>query len=248
MILPPMILPPVVGHRGVAGHAPENTLAGIAMAKEMGLRAVELDVALTEDGVPVLFHDLTLERTSDGQGSVDAHRAEDLARRDAGSWFHPDFAGEPIPTLAAALAAIAEFDLGLCLEIKPQPGADEATAEAAVEALAAGWTRADPPAITSFSMIALAAARAAEPDLPRCANFAHGTVDDWLAAAEAQACTAIHVNRESLDPDSVGAIKTAGYACGAFTVNSFWEARRLADAGVDYIFTDTPGEVAEAFA
>ena len=238
-----MILPRINGHRGAAAHAPENTVEGIRAAKEMGVGAVELDVALTRDGVPVLFHDTTIERTTDGQGQVNAYSLEDLRRRDAGSWFGPDFAGAKIPTLAEAIAEIQQLGLHANFEIKPQPGEDEVTAQATAAEVTRSWNGAIPPLLSSFSMIALAAARAANPNLPRAAIFAHGTPDDWLAGAAETAVTSVHVNKESLDADTVAAIKDAGHLCGAYTVNSYWEAKRLFDAGVDYIFTDAPDEV-----
>jgi len=235
-----MILPRINGHRGVAAHAPENTLEGIRKAKEMGVDAVEVDVALTKDGVAVLFHDSTIERTTDGSGRLDTHTAAELARRDAGSWFHADFAGAKIPTFAEALALVQDLGLGINVECKPQPGADEATAVEMIAEIGRSWRQPNPPLLASFSTAALAAAQDAAPGLPRAAIFAHGTPAEWLAAAGPLAVTSVHVNKESLDKDSVGDIKASGYACGAYTVNSYWEAQRLFDAGVDYVFSDAP--------
>ncbi|MCZ6763645.1 MAG: glycerophosphodiester phosphodiesterase family protein, partial [Alphaproteobacteria bacterium] len=237
------ILPPINGHRGAAAHAPENTIEGIRKAAARGVRGVELDVAVTQDGGAVLFHDKTVERTTDGQGQLNAHTIGDLARRDAGSWFHPDFAGAKIPTLAQALAVLQELDLKVNLEIKPQPGEDAATALAMIAEIARAWTQPHPPLLSSFSMESLAAARQAAPDIPRAAIFAHGHAADWLATAAPNTVTSIHANKESLDRDAIAAIKAAGHLAGAYTVNSHWEAKRLFDAGVDYIFSDAPDEV-----
>lgn len=81
---------PIIGHRGAAGSAPENTLAAFDLALEQGAEALELDVRLTADGVPVVLHDATLERTTDGQGLVAATTLERLRRLDAGARFTTD--------------------------------------------------------------------------------------------------------------------------------------------------------------
>ena len=240
-----MILPRINGHRGAAAHAPENTLEGIRKAKDLGVDAVEIDVALTKDGVAVLFHDQTIERTTDGSGRLDAHSLDDLKRRDAGSWFSADFSGAKIPTLAEALTLIQELGLKVNLECKPQPAADDATAREMIAEIARHWHQADPPLLASFSMTSLAAAKDAAPNIPRAAIFAHGAPAEWLADAAPHAPTSIHVNKESLDKDSVAAIRGAGYLCGAYTVNSYWEAQRLFDAGVDYVFSDEPDALAK---
>src|SRR5205823_5258846 len=88
------MLPPVIGHRGAAASAPENTLAGLRRAKALGCAWVEFDVRLTGDGALVLCHDAALERTTSGSGRVSATSLAAIAKCDAGSWFDPSFAGE----------------------------------------------------------------------------------------------------------------------------------------------------------
>src|SRR5947199_8504280 len=90
----PLQLPPVIGHRGAAAHAPENTLAGLRRAKALGCSWVEFDVRLTADNEPVLLHDNRLERTTDGRGRVSAMSLAAVRRHDAGPWFHSSFSGQ----------------------------------------------------------------------------------------------------------------------------------------------------------
>jgi len=92
-------LPRIIGHRGVAGHAPENTLASIREAAAMGLMWVEFDVMMTKDGELVLIHDESLDRTTDGDGRVPKTSLAELKERDAGGWFDKRFQNERIPTL-----------------------------------------------------------------------------------------------------------------------------------------------------
>src|SRR5437764_8171860 len=104
----PLPLPPVIGHRGAAASAPENTLAGLRRAKALGCTWVEFDVRLTADGALVLCHDARLDRTTDRTGRVAAQSLATVRQCDAGSRFGPAFAGEPVPTLGEALAFAAE--------------------------------------------------------------------------------------------------------------------------------------------
>ena len=131
---PALQLPPVIGHRGAAARAPENTLAGLRRAKALGCSWVEFDVRLTADGVPVLCHDARLDRTTDrtraGGGPEPSRRSGDC---DAGAWFGPAFAGERVPTLDEALALAAELDLGANIEIKAERGREYATAAAVAD-------------------------------------------------------------------------------------------------------------------
>ncbi|MCC7269211.1 MAG: glycerophosphodiester phosphodiesterase, partial [Rhodocyclaceae bacterium] len=90
--------PRLIAHRCGGALAPENTLAGLRKAFELGYRAVEFDVMLSGDGTPVLIHDETLERTTDGRGRVADTSDAELARLDAGSWRGAQFAGEPLPS------------------------------------------------------------------------------------------------------------------------------------------------------
>ncbi|GMA50899.1 glycerophosphoryl diester phosphodiesterase [Alicyclobacillus contaminans] len=93
-------------HRGWSARYPENTMASFQAALELGVRGIELDVQLSKDGIPVVLHDDTVQRTTDGQGRVRDFTWSHLRQLDAGSWFHPRFSGETIPTLGEVLALV----------------------------------------------------------------------------------------------------------------------------------------------
>ncbi|WP_019122206.1 glycerophosphodiester phosphodiesterase [Brevibacillus massiliensis] len=96
-----------MAHRGWSGKAPENTMAAIKLAlSEPSVRAIEVDVQFSADGVPVLFHDFTLERTTDGRGLLADHTYRQLRALDAGGWMDARYSKEPIPTLEEALTAV----------------------------------------------------------------------------------------------------------------------------------------------
>src|SRR5205814_5101727 len=125
----------VIAHRGASGTHPENTLAAFRRAVELGADMIELDVQLTRDGEVVVFHDATLERTTDGAGAVSDRTLAEIRRLDAGAWFGPAFRGTRVPTLAEVLAAV-----GLPVNVELKPVGDdglEARALAVVESAGA---------------------------------------------------------------------------------------------------------------
>ena len=132
----PLRLPRVIGHRGAAGRAPENTLAGLRHAAQLGASWVEFDVRLSADGAPVVMHDSTLRRTTGAPGRVSTTPMETLASLDAGAWFDPRFAGECVPSLEAALGCARELGLGAIVELKPAPGRAADLVESALRAIA----------------------------------------------------------------------------------------------------------------
>lgn len=108
----------VIAHRGFSAEAPENTVAALVAGVDAGADAVEFDLHTAGDGTPVLLHDVTLRRTTDGRGRVTDYSADQLSELDAGSWFAEDFSGEPLPTLAAALAAVPDEAIRVYAELK----------------------------------------------------------------------------------------------------------------------------------
>jgi len=108
----------IVAHRGYSARAPENTVAALEMAIAARADALEFDLHAASDGSPYLFHDATLERTTDGFGRIHSTTPEELAGLDAGSWFDPRFAGEPVPPLRDALDAVGTRAGKLYPEIK----------------------------------------------------------------------------------------------------------------------------------
>lgn len=231
--------PRVIAHRGGGVHAPENTLVGIRVAHSLGFGGVEFDVRLARFGVPVLMHDDTLDRTTDGSGPVNDRDAAELRGLDAGSWFGNEFGGEHVPTFEAAAALCRSLGLWANVEIKAGP--DEDAAETGrIVAMQAGrlWQAAGPaPLLSSFSEPALLAARAAAPELPR-ALLVEAVPDDWRARLEALGCRALHCRHDAITPALVDSIHEAGCGVLAYTVNAVGRAVRLFEFGVDAVVTD----------
>jgi glycerophosphoryl diester phosphodiesterase len=236
-------LPPVIGHRGAAGAAPENTLASIRKARELGVSWIEFDVKLTKDGHAILFHDDCLERTTDGRGAVAATTLAELSRLDAGGWFGAAFRGEPVPTLGQALALCAGLGLGINVEIKPCPGREVETAQVTVATLLDVWPRDRPaPLVSSFSRACLAVARDLAPELPR--GYLAGTLPRrWRELMAEYACTTMHLNHRRIVPGQRAALLAAGVPVVLYTVNDGLRARRHLEAGVAAVITDHVDQV-----
>jgi glycerophosphoryl diester phosphodiesterase len=115
----------IIAHRGYSARAPENTLVAVETAIAAGADAVEFDLHVTADGTPVLFHDETLGRTTDGEGALRDRTLAELRRLDAGSWFAPAFAGEAIPTFAEALGRLRERIGRVYPEVKGYRGPED---------------------------------------------------------------------------------------------------------------------------
>ncbi len=230
--------PRYAAHRGAGKLAPENTLAAMREGYRHGYRMVEFDVKLSADGVPFLLHDDTLDRTTDGAGRADALTWSQLAQLDAGSWHSATYAGEPLPTLrAVALWAIA--NAVVCnVEIKPMPGRERETGTVVAREVRALW-RAAPvqPLLSSFATDALAAARAAMPELPR-ALLVEEVPPDWQARLAQLACVALNADWRTLDADKIAAGHGSGYWVLTYTVNDAQQVEQLATWGVDAIITD----------
>ena len=234
------LLPPVIGHRGVAACAPENTLAGLRKAKELGCRWVEFDVRLTADRQLILLHDQRLERTTDGRGKAIALPLATIRRSDAGCRFSTSFRGEQVPTLAEAVAVLGELGIGANIELKAAHGRGAETGALASAMLRQLWPRPLPePLVSSFDHEALAGARAANPEVLLGLLF-HVVPENWQLMAESIGCSTIHANHRGLHPALVADIRDAGYPVLAYTVNDTLRARTLFSWGVTSVFSDVP--------
>lgn len=227
----PLALPRWFAHRGGGALAPENTLAGIRLAARLGYRAVEFDVMLSGDGTPVLIHDETLERTTNGVGLVSETPDSVLFSLDAG-W------GEPIPRFAEAAALCRELGLLANVEIKPAIGFEVQTAEAVARLTATLWRGAKvQPLISSFSLEALAVARDLAPEIARGVLF-EAVPADWLVAVRRLQAVSLHCDADLLGDEVLAEASAQHIPVLCYTVNSPERAKMLFGRGVSSLFTD----------
>lgn len=239
--------PRSLAHRGGGTLAPENTLAAFDAGYAHGYRAAEIDAVLTADEVPVLLHDATLERTTDGAGSIGDITLERLAVLDAGRWFGPQFAGTRVPTLEAALERCWELGIWLNVEIKPVRGREELTGAVVARTIArfCGHKRLEDPAtaawfsplLSSFVPESLEAARQAAPELKRGLLFGRLPAG-WEKPWRALDAVSVHCDHRFLTRPKAQAIRRRGAALLCYTVDDPRRERELREWGVDAVCTD----------
>jgi glycerophosphoryl diester phosphodiesterase len=226
----------VGGHRGAAAVAPENTMAGFELAAHARADYLELDIRLASDGMPVVFHDDELDRTTDGAGTVEALSFAQLRRLDAGSWWSPSFTAQRIPTLDEVLALVERHPhLGATIEAK-----GDATGAVIARALARSPARAR-MSICSFIPDELRVVAAADPALPRLLIVDRDRPNgDPIADARSARATGVNLPLEWLDPARVRDLHAAGLLVAGGTVDDEPGIARALELGVDAVDSNDP--------
>jgi glycerophosphoryl diester phosphodiesterase len=229
----------IVGHRGWSAVYPENTLLAAKMAVQAGADGTEFDVYATRDGVVVLMHDKTLERTTDGSGEVVSKTLAELRQLDAGSWKDPQFAGEPVPTLEEMLRALKNSGCIGVIEIK-MPGISDKVVQTVRD-----LDMVDQVAVIAFNGEVVQEIRSLEPRIP-CAWLSaerlSGTTAeraDWIAAqAKLYETDMVDLNFNMLSRELISELKNRGLKVWCWTVNDPIVMEALMRWGVDSITTD----------
>lgn len=207
---------------------------------------IECDLQLTADGHVVIVHDWTVERTTNGDGTVAEMGLEQIQSLDAGGWKDPKFAGEPVPTLEETLDAVLP-SARLNLELKSR-GSEEEARRLALSAVAAVAQRDafDRVIFSSFDRPALEALRDVSAEARIGILWIFAPFDDAFALAEELGAVALHPRAEAVDVDVVDAARERGLAVNAWTVNEPPAILDMIRAGVDGIISDYPGRLLEA--
>ena len=235
-----LALPKVMGHRGVAGFAPENTLVSMREAAKTGLHWVEFDVKLTSDKIPILFHDDSLERTTGRKGMVADLPFSTMAELDAGSWFSPLFKGAEVPSFDQMIDLALSLGLSINVELKPSQGHARETAEVSLSLLSRRWpSERERPLISSFDRDCLEVARDGFPQWPR-GLIVYRLPDDWAAALGALGCSSFHIHHSLATRELVTAAQSMGMTVACYTVNDKELAKQLFEMGIDCLITDDP--------
>jgi len=229
----------IVAHRGASRIAPENTLAAFRLAAQQGARWIEFDVSLLGDGTPVIHHDDTLDRCTNARGPLTDLRAGDLAGIDAGGWFGPGFAGEPLPTLEATLDLIAALGLSANLEMKSHDAPPEPLAAAVARALAARPWATPRILVSSFEMPTLAALRGLMPRQPLAALYEDPPAE-WPRVLEGLGACSLHIEHPYLTGDILAEAARRGVHVRVYTINEPDRVAPFRAAGLAGVITDHP--------
>jgi glycerophosphoryl diester phosphodiesterase len=241
----------VIAHRGDSAHRPENTLAAIAGALELGVSAVEIDVQLTRDGRVVVMHDPTLDRTTSGRGDVRQLSLAEIRALSAGypSRFGTAYQGEHVPTLAEVLTLVRDRARTL-IEIKKESVTDDATG--GVEALTIAEIRrldvADKVALISFDQRAILRARELAPEISRGRIFGRTSTEELLADARATGSEVVLPHKSLLSDDLAARAREAGLKVATWVVDDPEELKPLARFGLYGVGSNRPGVLLDAIA
>jgi glycerophosphoryl diester phosphodiesterase len=231
----------LVAHRGDKTNAPENTLAAFRRACEIECEAIELDVHLTRDGELVVIHDGTLDRTTSGSGPVADHTLAEVRRLEAGSWFSPEFGGEPIPTLAEALGAVAGRRI-LVVEMKDPPKDSDRAEQAVLSDLRNGGAL-ESSLVISFDWQSVENVQRLAPQANVSLLGTNGPA--LLEAARQRGAGRMSLLHTACTEELMKAAAASGVWVNAWTVNEEEQMRRLVALGVDSIASDRPTDMAE---
>ena len=242
--------PLVIGHRGAAGEAPENTLAAFELALRQGADGIELDVHLSADGVPVVIHDPRLDRTTSGAGRVRDHTLAALRRLDAGSWFNqrypakarPRYAGLKIPTLAEALASARDRNCLVYVEIKRPHSFQGEIVPKVLEEIDRAAVRSIVTVI-SFDLPTLRRLRHLDSEIALGIDFTRPLLA--IRRAESLGATTLAPHWAFASKGFIGRAHRAGLRVLVWDLDqALWMRRKISD-GVDGIITRYPAKLVE---
>jgi len=233
--------PLIIGHRGAAGHAPENTMASFWLAYEFGAHAIELDTTLSADGELVVIHDDTIDRTTDGRGFVDEMTVKELKQYDAGRWYHPRFEGERIPTLEEVLLQLPESFI-INIEIKGSSGKlEERLAKLLVQC-----NRVETVFISSFRHKSLRYLKQLLPEIKVGLGYTADVVDHIAFANNfTPSLYSLHPHHALIGLHEIQEAVDQGIEVYPYTVNDPEKMKTLIEAGASGIITDYPDRMSQ---
>ncbi|MBW3111580.1 glycerophosphodiester phosphodiesterase [Bacillus sp. MCCB 382] len=228
-------------HRGVSGEAPENTLAAFKAAAESGAHGIELDVQLTKDGQIVVIHDETIDRTTNGTGYVKDLTWEQLRTYDAGSWFHPSFKGESIPSLEEVLDVVTAHHDSMIINIELKNDLiDYPQLEEKVLELLKEKGMKEQTIISSFNSASLKKVRELDPDIETGFLF-EGIPANILDRIKPLQVNALHCDLSFAQSPTGRNVMDMGMPLRVFTINTVEEFQLVKKAGVEVVMSDYPG-------
>jgi len=235
--------PIICAHRGVSSTHPENTLAALRAACDIGALQTEIDVRRTADGYLVLMHDESVDRTTSGTGPVSSMTLAEIKSLDAGAWKSPEFAGETVPTLPETLQLCRERGMFLCIEIKQDGIAPEVVRD--VEAA----DMVESVAIIAFNFDNIARVREVNARIATgylVAAIPDGELDAMIDRCLDHGIPVISSLFTQVTEDVVTRCRLRGITIYAWTIDDLDLARDIASTGVDLIASNTPAEIMAA--
>jgi glycerophosphoryl diester phosphodiesterase len=241
MIFDRLPRPLIIAHRGASAYAPENTLASFNLAIEQQADAIELDVKLSADGVPVIIHDASVDRTTDGHGKVAKLTLAELRQLDAGSFFSETFRGEKIPTLEEVFEAVGKR-IPINVELTNYYGTANDNLASIVAACVERHALQEWVFFSSFFLNNLKIAHRLLPKVPCALLGLPGFMGLFpsLIGWRDKSVQALNPHLGNTSPKLIQRMHQHGKSVRVWNVNTGNDMRLLRDWGVDGIFTDDP--------
>ncbi len=233
-----------IAHRGYSGVYPENTMPAFEAAIEAGADGVEFDVQFSKDGEPVIMHDETVDRTTDGHGFVKEHTLAELKSLDASAAFKDRYGIVRVPTLEEYLERVKDLDFLTNIELKT--GIFEYDGiETAVSDLVRRYRLQDRVIISSFNHYSVLRAHAAAPEI-RCGFLTESWIVNAGAYTRSHGIECWHPHWASVTGETAAELKANGIMINVWTVNEPAEALRLQSLGADAVIGNFPEEIGKA--
>lgn len=233
----------IIAHRGASAVRPENTMAAFEKAVEMDAEMIELDVMISRDSVPVVFHDARLNRHTDGAGPLRHHSLRQLRELDAGSWFDPEYAGQKIPTLEEVLA-FARGTVALNIEIKTEAVGEsrEGGVEERVLKLVRRYDMEEHVLLSSFDYRAVRRFKQMSPHTPAALLYNRGLSGEKLPSdlVSEYGADAFNLSYQQLSDRRLRNMKKYGIPFLVYTVDRRRRMKQVIGEGAAGVFTNKP--------
>lgn len=243
--IPEAMNPKIIAHRGGANEAPENTLSAFRNALDYGVDFLEMDVRLSKDLVPMVFHDKTLFRTTNMRSfrALSRFNLDEIKELEVGSWFSKEYTGEKIPTLQEVLA-LDRPNTGLMIELKVKAiSEEEGLATAVATAIRSSGVSLDSIVLGSFSSTAI---EKLKKHLPEANTIGIAETSTEIENHLLLNPKIMALKYSMATPDLVKEIHSKGISVWTWTVDDGAQALLLKEMGVDGLITNSPREITEA--
>ena len=227
-----------IAHRGANKEAPENTMPAFLAAYESGATHIECDIRLTADNVPIIIHDATLDRTTNGSGHVDQCTYKTIESLDAGSWFSAKFKGIKVPKLEELLNWQKKHDVTLHLEIKPMNDKNILGGVNIILEQVHKLANMDKIYLLSFHYDILKRLKELKNSIPTVFSIDHFCGSQDIKDADNANCEQINIKYDHICSEDIQDIHQAGLRVGVYTINKNEQIEQLMQSEVDAIYID----------
>lgn len=230
----------VIAHRGASGHCPENTISAIKKSYQIGVKFVEIDVRLTSCNTVIVFHDYTLDRTTNGFGKISEYSYSDIINLDAGSWFSQSYRNERIPRLSDVLILMQDLGMTPIIEIKVENNNWYELSKNVLSCISSYWKKNNfSPIISSFNIESLRYFKEKNNNLP-IAIITDDFYPELSQDLKSLQCFSLHINNNICTYNEIKRLKLIVNNIFAYTINNDALIHSLIKVGVNGCFSDYP--------